>query len=174
MNPLFETDRLSVRPFIPDEAAALYQNHLEDEVKKWIPNESYEDEEEALDAIGFFAACVRSGKLPYVLAVMLKETGELVGDTGVNEVDNCPGQAEIGYTICKKHSGKGLATELVPAMMDFVRARFPIHALQGRVMKGNAASLRVLEKTGFTFLREEQNAPDDPYGTGMLVYQKNL
>ena len=174
MATMFETHRLRVRPFTPDDAAALYQNHLEDEVKKWIPNESYKDLEEAQGAIDFFAACVRNGELPYVLAVILKETGELIGDTGINEVDGCPGQAEIGYTICKKHSGKGLATELVPAMIEFVRARFPIQCLQGRVMKGNAASVRVLEKNGFLFLREEQNAEDDPYQNGMLVYQKEI
>ena len=39
------------------------------------------------DAIYFYVDCVNHGHLPYVLAAELKETGELIGDTGVNEVE---------------------------------------------------------------------------------------
>ena len=39
-------------------------------------------------------------------------------------------------------------------------------------MKGNSASVRVLEKSGYRFVREESGAEDDPYGNGMLVYRK--
>jgi ribosomal-protein-alanine N-acetyltransferase len=37
-------------------------------------------------------------------------------------------------------------------------------------MHGNGASVRVLEKNGFSFAKEEFDAEDDPYGKGMLVY----
>ena len=42
----------------------------------------------------------------------------------------------------------------------------------GRVVHGNAASSRVLEKAGYLFVREEFGAEDDPYGNGMLVYKR--
>lgn len=54
---------------------------------RWTPNESYEDVAEAEDAIDFFSGCVEKEELPYVLAVTSKLTGELVGDTGINEVE---------------------------------------------------------------------------------------
>ena len=44
--------------------------------------------------------------------------------------------------------------------------------LYGRVMRGNNASVRVLEKNGFIFVEEESGAEDDPYGNGMLIYKK--
>ena len=69
--------------------------NLEEEVKKWIPNESYADLEEAQGAIDFFADRVKKGMLPYVLAVELRETGELIGDTGVNEVESHVDEVEI-------------------------------------------------------------------------------
>ena len=50
-----------------------------------MPNESYEDIAEAEDAIDFFSGCVEKDQLPYVLAVVSKQTGELIGDTGINE-----------------------------------------------------------------------------------------
>ena len=39
-------------------------------------------------------------------------------------------------------------------------------------MRGNHASVRVLEKNGFAFVKEEFGAKDDPYGNGMLIYKK--
>ena len=53
------------------------------------------------------------------MAVELKENGELIGDTGINEVDGKPNEVEIGYTICKEYSGNGYATELVQGMTRF-------------------------------------------------------
>lgn len=172
MNYIFETEHLKVRKFRMEDAPCLYKNHLEEEVKKWIPNESYADMEETQNAINFYIDCVDDGHLPYVLAVELKETGELIGDTGVNEVEGKTNEVEIGYGICKKYSGKGYATELVNAMTEFVISTFKIHVLYGRVMRGNDASVRVLEKNGYIFADEEFGAEDDPYGNGMLIYKK--
>ena len=170
MEYIFETEHLKVRKFKIEDAQCLYENHSEEEVKKWIPNESYANIEETRGAINFYADCVNNGHLPYVLAVELKETGELIGDTGVNEVEEKTNEVEIGYTICKKHSGKGYATELLNAMTEFIVSTFGINVLYGRVMRGNNASVRVLEKNGYVFVKEEFGAEDDPYGNGMLIY----
>ena len=172
MGHIFETEHLRIRRFEMEDAERLYENHLEEEVKKWIPNESYADMEEARNAIKFYMDCVDNGCLPYVLAVELKETGELIGDTGVNEVEGNSNEVEIGYGICRKHSGKGYATELVKAMTEFMTGTFGIKTLYGRVMHGNNASVKVLERNGYEFVEEEFGAEDDPYGNGMLIYKK--
>lgn len=172
MKYIFKTQHLRVRRFENSDAEGLYKNHLEEEIKQWISNESYADLEETQEAIAFYQACVDKGQLPYVLAIELKETGELIGDTGVNEVEGAPGEVEIGYSICKKYSGRGFATEVVLAMTDFVVNNFDVKVLYGRVMHGNNASVRIMEKCGFEFLREEFGAEDDPYGMGMQVYRK--
>ncbi len=172
MEPLFETEHLRIRRFNSGDAKRLYEIHLQAGVKQWIPNESYADLEEAEDAIRFFGDCVDQGVLPYVLAVEAKQTGELIGDTGINEVEGVLGEVEIGYTICEEYSGNGYATELVKAMTKYTASKFGIKALYGRVMHGNAASVRVLEKNGYAFVKEEFGAEDDPYGRGMLIYRK--
>lgn len=169
MDNMFETEHLIIRKFKIDDAQCLYENHLEEEVKKWIPNESYADIEETQSAINFYTDCVNNKHLPYVLAVELKETGELIGDTGVNEVEGKANEVEIGYGICKKHSGKGYATELLGAMTQFIVSTFGMNVLYGRVMRGNNASVRVLEKNDYIFVKEEFGAEDDPYGNGMLI-----
>ena len=97
---------------------------------------------------------------------------KLIGDTGINEVESGSNEVEIGYGICKKYSGKGYATELLKAMTEFSVETFGIDVLYGRVMYGNNASVRVLEKNGYEFVKEEFGAEDDPYGNGMLIYKK--
>ena len=49
---------------------------------------------------------------------------------------------------------------------------FGMSVLYGRVMHGNNASVRVLEKNGYKFVTEEFGAEDDSYGNGMLIYKK--
>ena len=174
MDVFFETERILARKLEPEDAAQLYQNHTEAKVKKWFPNESYADLNEAKDAIQFFGDCVDNDHLPFVLAVQLKETGELIGNTGVSEVEGQPEAVEIGYQICEKYSGRGLATEVLSAMTEFSFAKFNATISYGRVVHGNAASARVLEKAGYMFVNEEQGAEDDPYGNGMLVYKREI
>ena len=68
------------------------------------------------------------------MAVELKSTGELIGDTGVNEVEGNLNEVEIGYGICKKYSGEGYATELLRAMTKYIAETFRISILYGRVI----------------------------------------
>ena len=107
-----------------------------------------------------------------MLGVELKETGELIGDTGISEVEGKPDETEVGYCIGQQYRGRGYATELLGAMNGYAASRFGIRILWGRVVHGNTASAKVLEKNGYRFVKEEFGAEDDPNGNGMLVYRK--
>ena len=72
MDAIFKTKHLKARRFRTEDAPRLWRIHLDEEVKRWIPNESYEDEAEAREAVGFFAGCADRHELPSVLAVELK------------------------------------------------------------------------------------------------------
>ena len=61
------------------------------------------------------------------------------------------GEPLVGYWLGKKYWGKGVATQALSAFLDHVKAR-PLYA---RVAKHNIASIRVLEKCGFTICGEE-------------------
>jgi RimJ/RimL family protein N-acetyltransferase len=75
--------------------------------------------------------------------------GEVVGHIGCFDRD---GKREIGYWIAREHWGKGIATEAVSRFLAQVAER-PLYA---GVAKHNLASLRVLEKCGFTIVEEEE------------------
>ena len=174
MDIMFETEHFFVRKFRDGDAQKLYENHMDDEVRKWFPNECYADSEEALDAIRFYADCVDNNHLPFVLGAEMKGTGELIGDIGISEVEGKPDETEIGYCIGREYRGKGYAAELLGAISGFIASRFGIRVIVGRVVHGNEASVRVLEKNGYQFVIKEFDAEDDPYGNGMLVYKKTL
>ena len=78
----------------------------------------------------------------------------------------------IGYSICKEHSGKGYATELVRAMNAFAAEKLNADTIYGRVMRGNDAYVRVLVKSGYQYETEEAGAEDDPRDPGMLIYKR--
>ena len=88
------------------------------------------------------------------------------------EVEGNIDEVETDYGICKRYSGNEYAAELLKAMTEFITGTFGINILYGRVMCGNIASVRVLEKNGYEFVKEEFGAEDDPYGNGMLIYKK--
>jgi RimJ/RimL family protein N-acetyltransferase len=62
------------------------------------------------------------------------------------------GKREVGYWIGKEYWGKGIATKALAAFLDHVKTR-PLYA---HVAKHNIGSRRVLEKCGFTVLREDK------------------
>ena len=51
MEKPYETERLILRCFTDGDAQALYENHLDNEVRTWFPNECYADAGEALEAL---------------------------------------------------------------------------------------------------------------------------
>lgn len=64
------------------------------------------------------------------------------------------GEREVGYWIGREHWGKGVATRALSEFLGHVKAR-PLYA---RVAKHNVASLRVLEKCGFTIAGENSGS----------------
>src|SRR4051812_12366221 len=82
-------------------------------------------------------------------AVVERSTGRLVGDAGLWPAQPGPGPVELGYTLARRVWGRGYGTEAAGACVEvaFARGEEEVAAL---VEPANTASLRVLEKLGFT------------------------
>jgi RimJ/RimL family protein N-acetyltransferase len=78
--------------------------------------------------------------------------GEVAGNIGCWEAD---GRRLVGYWIGRAFWGRGLATEALAELVDVVDAR----PLLAEVVTTNVASIRVLEKCGFT--RVEAHVSDN-------------
>ena len=69
------------------------------------------------------------------------------------------GEREVGYWIGREYWGKGVATKALSEFLGHVRTR-PLYA---HVATHNVASIRVLEKCGFT-ISSEDSRPSDAGG----------
>jgi RimJ/RimL family protein N-acetyltransferase len=68
------------------------------------------------------------------------------------------GRRLVGYWIGREFWGRGVATGALSAFLREVTDR-PLHA---RVAKDHVASIRVLEKCGFTISDEQDQSSDEP------------
>ncbi len=89
--------------------------------------------------------------------VMDSKTHELIGRAGIHpNVAEDEYLLEMGYMIDVKYQGRGYATEVCKAILDYAKgADTGFERVYCFVQKGNEASLRLLRNLGFTFEREE-------------------
>jgi RimJ/RimL family protein N-acetyltransferase len=84
---------------------------------------------------------------------------KLIGDCGLKTFETDNRLAQIGYTIARQHWNQGYAQEAVRGLIDNAFYNFPTHRIIASVDPRNAASVRVLEKSGFVkeahFLQSE-------------------
>jgi len=92
------------------------------------------------------------------LLVVEKSTGQAIGLMILfgTDTDSIPGGIEvrIGYLSSEPAWGQGYATELIRGSVGWCRGYTKIRSLVGDVERSNAASARVLEKSGFQSVQE--------------------
>ena len=76
--------------------------------------------------------------------------GEVAGSVGFTlKEDVYRKNAEIGYFIGEDHWGKGICTEAVKLLVDYILKKFDVVRIYAEVFEYNKASMKVLEKNGF-------------------------
>ena len=146
----FETERLILRCIEPRDAADMYSYSCRDSVTKyllWSPHPT-----------AYYTGCVidkmcreyKSGTY-YELAVILKETGKMIGTCGLTSVDVTNFSAEIGYVLSPDHWGKGIAAEAAAVLQNFAFCELGANRVEAKYMIGNESSRRVMEKLGMHF-----------------------
>jgi len=161
--PNFETDRLILRPYTMGDAHDLHRLlDIDPDVWRFDPGcpRSWEDR---LERIRINTARYQWFGEVGIYAVELRETGQLIGQSGLNTylLQGTDGfttiEVEVMYTLGKEFWGKGYATE---AGREWVRYAFLEMGLKRLVdcpARANGASIRVLEKLGFSIEDYPQN-----------------
>lgn len=83
------------------------------------------------------------------LTVRLRASGEAIGLIGANAEWTPWLQAEVGYSLLNRYTGKGYGSEALGAMAAYLLSQCRFHKLTAQVVEGNWPSRRVLEKNGF-------------------------
>lgn len=96
-------------------------------------------------------------------AVVLKETGEMIGDCGIT-MQNIHGRMlpEIGYHIRKDHQRRGYASEAAAACIRYAFDHLGFPAVYSYMKYTNIPSQRTALKNGMKYI-EEYEDPDNTY-----------
>jgi [ribosomal protein S5]-alanine N-acetyltransferase len=153
MDAVIETSRLLLRTFTINDAQLIYDLNNDPEVIRYTydPITDLEHAKHILETVILPQyALYKHGRW----AVHIKQSLEFIGWCGLkyrpeqNEVD-------LGYRFKQSSWGKGYATEAAFASIKYGFEKLNLPRIIGRAVPGNAGSLRVLEKCGMQFLREE-------------------
>ena len=141
-----ETKRLTITEFTMDMAEAVHLNSLDEDNRRFVPDEVFETVEEAADTVGFLMGVYENGDGPLVYPVLLKD------DTYIGYVQAVPcddGTWEIGYHIGANYTGNGYATEAVKAFLPVIMPKLGLDRIKGICLADNKASVKVMERCGF-------------------------
>ena len=145
---VLETSRLRLREFAPQDADALaavlsdpvamqyYPAPFDRQgVEEWIERNRSRYQS---DGYGLWA-------------MVLKESGELIGDCGcfLRDVDGRD-EIEIGYHVRRDLWGNGYATEAAQACMQYAFTKLGVDRVISLIRPENRQSVRVAEKNGLT------------------------
>ncbi len=84
------------------------------------------------------------------------QNGEVIARA--NLIDVTEDECEVGYRVCQKWSGKGVASFAVTGLIEIAQSELDLKLLTAKAAMNNPASMRVLEKAGFTKVGQEKNA----------------
>ena len=141
-----ETQRLVITEFTRDMAEDVHKNSLDEDNRRFVPDEVFETVEDAADTIDFLTSQYGGTEGPLVYPVLTKD-GANVGYVQAVPLDE--GQWEVGYHIGGAYTKRGYATEAVSAFLPVIMQKLGIDKISGICVSENLASRRVMEKCGF-------------------------
>jgi RimJ/RimL family protein N-acetyltransferase len=145
-----ETERLLLRPLEPGDVEALHAYQSRPDVCRYIPYEPRTPEviaERLADPEKTRRTLDAPGQA-LDLAVVRKDTGELIGDVLLFWHSEEHRSGEVGYALNPAHGGQGFATEAAAAMLELGFDALGLHRIIGRIDARNDASAAVLRRLG--------------------------
>jgi len=154
MGPLdypLRTSRLILRPYRQDDLGAVYDIQSRPEVTRYL----LFDVRNLGQVRIALEERIQAGKPGYdgdrlilALAVVLPETGAVIGDVVLFRESREHRQGELGYIFHPDYGGRGYATEAARTMLRLGFEHYGLHRIIGRIDARNTPSARVLERLG--------------------------
>jgi RimJ/RimL family protein N-acetyltransferase len=158
------TERLLLRPFRTDDFEAVFPIHSSADVARYL----YWDPRTAAEVREVLERKTHSTRIAVdgdglSLAIVVEETGDLVGDCSLTLLSRVHRQGEIGFLLHPDHQGYGYATEAAQVLLGLAFEDLGLHRVIGRLEARNTASARVLERLG---MRHEAHLVENEYVKG--------
>lgn len=149
------TERLRLRPFdVPGDVEAVHAYHSRPDVCRYVPFTPRTPEQvaERLVHPQWARSTLDAEGQALNLAVVLADTGRLIGDVMLFWRSAVHRSGELGYAFHPDFHGHGYATEACAAILDLAFDGLGLHRVAARVDERNVASAAVLRRLG---LRQE-------------------
>ena len=158
---MIETERLTLRKFSVKDAAFIRELLNDDSFVRNIGDKGVRSDEDAAIYIqnGPIASYERFGFGLY--AVELKETGELVGMSGLLKRDSLP-DPDIGFAFLPRFWKKGYAFEAAEVVIKYAKEVLGLRRVLAITLPENTGSIRLLENIGLRFERMVRMSDDEP------------
>jgi RimJ/RimL family protein N-acetyltransferase len=158
------TARLHLRPFTLGDQAAIHAVYADPEVMRFVGHGAHRTVADTATALRTYGDVLERRGYSF-LAVTERESGALIGDAGLHPLGGVGPDVELGYTLARDAWGKGYATELGRALVEYAFTVLGVPRVVAQVEPANTASRNVLAKLGMSE-REQRTA----YGRPHLLY----
>ena len=129
-----------------DLATALSNKKIQDNLRDGLPYPY--TEQDGKEFISAMLAANENDTFAFAITV----NGKVIGSIGAFRQGNIHRQtAELGYYIAEEYWGKGIMTEAVKQLCDYVFSNTDIIRIYAGPFAYNIGSCRVLEKAGFQY-----------------------
>lgn len=146
-----ETDRLVLRKFKEEDASDMFTNWTSDsEVTKYLSWSAHSSVEISKQLIGMWVDSYNNME-HYQWAIELRETGDVIGNISLLEINNNAENCEVGYCIGKAFWNKGIMTEALSKVIQFSFNEIGFQHIAARFDVNNFASGRVMEKCNLIY-----------------------
>lgn len=152
-----ETERLVIREFVPEDLPEVHAYASDPLVARymiWRPNTEAETRDYISTVIELQNESPRRG---YEFAVVLRNTGQLLGGCGLHLTEHR--QGEIGYCFNPLFWKQGYTSEAAAALLELGFSTLGLHRIYATCRPDNIGSAKVMQKIGMHYeghLREHK------------------
>lgn len=143
-----ETDRLLIRPFIPDDFESFFSFLRDDRATQYL---SFTREQRtcqgAQDLLDMIIDHYGKPEQIFALAVILKQGQQYIGSLGLYPVKDSE-DTEIFYTLLPKYWGKGYATEASHRLLAYAFSDLKLEKIVAFIFPYNQPSEKVAVRLG--------------------------
>ena len=148
--PTLYTERLILRPMRISDAEDMYEYACREDVTEYLLWSPHESIFVTHDYLAYIERRYKTAEF-FDWAITLADSGKMIGTVGFTKIDVQHGCGEIGYVLNPDYHGMGLATEAARRIVEFGADVLRLHRIEAKFMRGNDASLRVMQKLGMKF-----------------------
>jgi RimJ/RimL family protein N-acetyltransferase len=146
--PLLTTARLQLRGINKSDSDDLYAIYSDMKVLEYWGRDPVQSPAEAWKAIKENMQWVAGGTA-ILWGIALRDNDRLIGTCTIFRINRQNRNGEAGFILNQAHWGKGLMTEAMSSVLDYVFKDLDFHRLEADTDPKNLASLALLEKLGF-------------------------